>query len=238
MRVQRAIFLHASLPSVHPFHPFHHVRPCPQLPRNDPLADLYDFWYEPDPEADEWTDRQELDFFKEFAKKLLASASSVHEKGIVHRDIKPSNILVTESAEVLLLDLGAAADLKVGTNFDEDESVLDALYGPPEQYISFQKTNDLFFSITWSKFQPDLFDSYSVGLILLQAAVKFLRTREGLRRMRIFLDQNDSDLDAWRERQSAVAQKEFAILDMDKGAGWEFVKSAHTPWTVPLRCAR
>lgn len=57
-------------------------------------------------------------------------------------------------------------------------------------------------------------------------AVKYVKTRDALRRMRVFLDQNDSDADLWRERQSAVAQKDFYLLDMDNGAGWKFIKGA------------
>lgn len=60
----------------------------------------------------------------------------------------------------------------------------------------------------------------------LQAAVKYVRSRDALRRMRVFVDQNDSDLDLWRERQSSVAQKDFYLLDMDNGAGWKFIKGA------------
>lgn len=75
----------------------------------------------------------------------------MHAKGVVHRDVKPSNLLVTDGGDVLLLDLGAAADLRTGINFDEDESVLDQLYGPPEQYVEFQRGNDLFFNMTCAR---------------------------------------------------------------------------------------
>lgn len=34
-----------------------------------------------------------------------------------------------------LIDLGACADLRTGTNYVPDESILDPNYCPPEQYI-------------------------------------------------------------------------------------------------------
>lgn len=38
--------------------------PPAQSPRGSPLADLYDFWYEPTDDEPEWDERMELDFFK------------------------------------------------------------------------------------------------------------------------------------------------------------------------------
>ena len=58
----------------------------------------------------------------------------LHDAGLVHRDVKPLNIIFAEEERKFkLIDLGAAADLRTGTNYKPDESILDATYCPPEQ---------------------------------------------------------------------------------------------------------
>lgn len=52
----------------------------------------------------------------------------------MHRDVKPANIIFSESMRKFkLIDLGACADLRSGTNYIPDESILDPMYCPPEQ---------------------------------------------------------------------------------------------------------
>lgn len=52
----------------------------------------------------------------------------------MHRDLKPLNIIFSEGERRFkLIDLGAAADLRTGTNYIPDESILDPSYCPPEQ---------------------------------------------------------------------------------------------------------
>jgi serine/threonine protein kinase len=54
--------------------------------------------------------------------------------GIVHRDIKPANIVFDEGARRFrLIDLGAAACLRTGTNYKPAETILDPCYCPPEE---------------------------------------------------------------------------------------------------------
>jgi serine/threonine protein kinase len=50
------------------------------------------------------------------------------------RDVKPLNIIASErDGRLKLIDLGAAADLRTGTNYSPEESILDPMYCPPEQ---------------------------------------------------------------------------------------------------------
>ena len=52
----------------------------------------------------------------------------------MHRDVKPLNIIFAEEERRFkLIDLGACADLRTGTNYVPDESILDPTYCPPEQ---------------------------------------------------------------------------------------------------------
>ena len=70
------------------------------------------------------------------AKHTTSSVSlqSLHAAGLVHRDVKPANIIFSEvSRKFKLIDLGACADLRSGTNYIPDESILDPMYCPPEQ---------------------------------------------------------------------------------------------------------
>lgn len=52
----------------------------------------------------------------------------------MHRDIKPANIVFDERRRRFrLIDLGAAACLRTGTNYKPSETILDPCYCPPEE---------------------------------------------------------------------------------------------------------
>ena len=62
---------------------------------------------------------------------------ALHAAGLVHRDVKPMNIIFADDEKRFkLIDLGACADLRSGTNYIPDESILDPTYCPPEQVQS------------------------------------------------------------------------------------------------------
>ena len=68
--------------------------------------------------------------------QVLQALRACHRTGIVHRDIKPQNVIMAEQERrIKLIDLGAAADLRVGINYVPNEFLLDPRYAPPEQYI-------------------------------------------------------------------------------------------------------
>ena len=66
---------------------------------------------------------------KEIARQLLCALDALHAVGIVHRDVKPQNVIISQQARrVKLIDLGAAADLRVGVNYSPNLSLLDPRY--------------------------------------------------------------------------------------------------------------
>jgi serine/threonine protein kinase len=58
--------------------------------------------------------------------QVLEAVRFAHEKQVIHRDLKPSNILVTELAQVRLLDFGVA---KLLEGAEADKTSLTSIYG-------------------------------------------------------------------------------------------------------------
>ena len=130
-----------------------------------------------------------------------------------------------------IIDLGAAADLRRGTNYDPQDGVLDPLYAPPEKFLlptsgpalgasSIPGAAALLGSVLWRKHAPDTFDAYSVGILLLQTAVPCLRAPSALRAFRSTLaDRYANYMQAWWQAEGS--RLPTCALDADDGAGWE-----------------
>lgn len=67
-------------------------------------------------------------------QQILQNLADMHRTGIVHRDVKPQNMILSSNG-IRMIDLGAAADLRIGINYVPNEYLLDPRYAPPEQYI-------------------------------------------------------------------------------------------------------
>ncbi|XP_008465727.2 serine/threonine-protein kinase STN7, chloroplastic isoform X4 [Cucumis melo] len=171
-------------------------------------------------------------------RQLLFALDSLHSTGIVHRDIKPQNIIFSEGSRTFkIIDLGAAADLRVGINYIPKEFLLDPRYAAPEQYIMSTQTPSApsapvataLSPVLWQMNLPDRFDIYSAGLIFLQMAFPAMRTDSGLIQFNRQLKRCDYDLVAWRKtvepRASSDLRKGFELLNLDEGIGWELLTS-------------
>ena len=141
---------------------------------------------------------------------MLQALRACHRTGIVHRDIKPQNVILSEpEARAKLIDLGAAADLRVGINYVPNEFLLDPRYAPPEQYIMSTQTPRappapvaaMLSPILWQLNTPDRFDMYSVGVMMLQMVMPALRSDSALITFRRKLERFNFDMRAWRRDQ-------------------------------------
>jgi len=64
---------------------------------------------------------------------------------------------------------------------------------------------------TWTYGRPDLVDSYSAGVLLMQLSVPQLRSSNNIRAFNAQLNSFECDLEAWRDYQGG--NYDFAVLD-------------------------
>ncbi|MCO5571840.1 hypothetical protein L7F22_025588 [Adiantum nelumboides] len=169
-------------------------------------------------------------------KQILSGLQGLHATGIVHRDIKPQNIIFSQDSRTFkIIDLGAAADLRVGINYIPKEFLLDPRYAAPEQYIMSTQTPSAppapvaaaLSPVLWQMNSPDRFDIYSAGLIFLQMAFPNLRTDSALIQFNRQLKRCGYDMVQWKEltepRANVDLRHGFDLLDSDGGVGWELL---------------
>lgn len=165
------------------------------------------------------------------AQTARPRAASCRYLAVVHRDVKPENILFAASGgvgtpKIKLIDLGAAADLRVGTNYSPDETVFDPIYGPPEKYLDVKGVGTLFGlggAVGWAQSKPDLFDAFSCGMVILQASCPSLRKGKAMGGVKRDLSVYAFDAQAWRDSLPERRQRDFELLDADDGKGWDLV---------------
>ncbi|KAL3678881.1 hypothetical protein R1sor_021837 [Riccia sorocarpa] len=179
--------------------------------------------------------RRKVLLIKKVTYQIIKSLKKIHDTGIVHRDVKPANLMITAKGKVKLIDFGAAADLRVGKNYVPDQGMLDPDYCPPELYVLPTKTPKpppapiaaALSPFIWLLNKPDLFDMYSVGIILLQMTLQGLRTAIGLKTFKDEIGKFGYDMKKWRE--GTRMRINFELLDFDGGKGWDLATKLISP---------
>jgi serine/threonine protein kinase len=171
---------------------------------------------------------------REVIRQTLLCLDAIHTAGLVHCDVKPQNLLVTgdEPAAIRLIDLGGAASCLNPPllSYAPGEGVHDPLYSPPETNLlsddakppTLRNARSL-----WKQHRPELFDAFSVGVVLMQLACPRLRTDASLQRWREELSSCDGDLWLWRERKASPSDE--PILSMRNDAGWDLAAGLLRP---------
>eukprot|EP00667_Euglena_gracilis_P003612 EG_transcript_3624 len=179
---------------------------------------------------------------RELLRELTKATAAIHSIGIVHRDLKPQNAIVADDGSLRIIDLGCAADLRVGINYIPQEYVMDPRYAAPEMTVMSASTPNpppapvatFFAPALWLLNTPDRFDVYSLGIMFLQFCFPPLRVDSAIAQFNKKLaSEFQFDLEAWRAAEIKRGRKEmlegFELLDLDDKAGWELLKRMLEP---------
>ena len=71
---------------------------------------------------------------KDIFLPAMEAMEKVHQAGLVHRDLSPDNLMITPDGGVMILDLGAAKDLRINSGASSMQ-VAKGGFSPIEQYI-------------------------------------------------------------------------------------------------------
>ena len=172
---------------------------------------------------------------REVIRQTLLCLDAIHKAGLVHCDVKPQNLLVVtveDEAVIKLIDLGGAASCLHPPllSYAPGEGVHDPLYSPPEANLlsddakppTLRNARSL-----WKQHRPELFDAFSVGVVLMQLACPRLRTDASLQRWREELADCEGDLWLWRERKASPSDE--PILSMRNDTGWDLAAGLLRP---------
>lgn len=80
--------------------------------------------------------------------------------------------------------------------------------------------------VLWRLNQPDRFDIYSAGIVMMQLVFPSLRSDAGLIAFRSKLEDCDHDLQKWRQgvdSKNGPYAEGINGLDANGGVGWQFI---------------
>lgn len=121
----------------------------------------------------------------------------MHRIDKVHRDLKPKNILLSDSDELQLCDIGGSVDLKEGVNRENTRNQFTTIYAPPEfDNLGFASHNS---------------DIWSLGLIMFEIFNgRKLWNDENIRRKALndcAVSKKDPDIEEFKGEDSQTINK-------------------------------